>query len=432
MNLKQPAKPRKIFNKILIGLGITVAILGAGLAFVLSSAVIPIPQPTGPHAVGFTSSTLTDSSRSMKVQGKDSPRVITLDIWYPAKTTEGFKATPYSENALNKMLEKYQGIPASLNSEKPSFSFEGATPLEGSHPVVIFNHGYGSFSKQNFSTMQQLASFGYVVISLAHPGDSLIARDAAGNTLEFDGQDRVFQNIQQSSKAAAPTLSARLEGQRQSTTPAEFAKASQELAKTLPYSLLEPIKKRWLEDTLFVIQSLSGTDKPKALEGANSQNITVMGHSLGGTIALEVGKNPPAGVQRIINLDGPWLDYSSGETAPLRVPMLALLSTQNLLEGKDLGLHGTFDALLKGSSSGSHVLEIVGTAHFNFTDLNFIPILKRFSPILGDVDNKRMGTLLNTVILEFLKREPSSADFSKPLLPEVGDIQQTFFPVVQK
>jgi dienelactone hydrolase len=409
----------------LIGIGVMLGIIGAGVTYIFSGAVIPIPKPSGPNLIGFTTTTITDPNRTMNNQ--NTPRVITLDVWYPASSIDGLKAAPYTEAALNKMLEKYQGIPASVNGETPSFAFQDAPVLAGSHPTVIFNHGYSSFSKQNASNFQELASHGYFVISITHPGDSMIARDAAGNVLEFDGTDSVYQKISVAQKdpGYAQALATRLEAQRNAKTSLEYATASHELAQTLPYSQLEQIKQRWLEDTQFVIRTLSQTSKPKILEATNATQITVMGHSLGGIVALEVANNPPVGVQRVIDLDGSWLEYKSSENAQLRVPLLALLSTQNMIQNQDLGLHGSFNQLLKRTSSNAHVIEIAGTAHFNFTDLNFIPILKRFAPLLGDVDNKRMASLQNQAILEFLKRDPSS---SKPLLPPSSDIKQTFYP----
>jgi dienelactone hydrolase len=418
-------KKRSRLSKILVGIGITFGIIGAGIVYIFSGAVIPIPKPSGPNLIGYTTTTITDPSRTMNT--KKTPRVITLDLWYPASSIDGLKAAPYTENALNKMLEKYQGIPASINGETPSFSFQDAPVIPGSHPTVIFNHGYGSFSKQNASNFQELASHGYFVISVAHPGDSLIARDAAGNVLEFDATDSVYQrlSVAQKEPGYAQALATKLEAQRNAKTSLEHGKASRELAQTLPYSELEPIKQRWLEDTLFVIRTLSQASKPKILEAANANEITVMGHSLGGIVALEVAKNPPAGVQRVIDLDGSWLEYESGENAQIRVPMLAMLSTQNMIQNQDLGLHGSFDQLFKRTSSNAHVIEIAGTAHFNFTDLNFIPILKRFAPLLGDVNNKRMASLQNQAILEFLKRDHAN---SKNLLPDSSEIKQTFFP----
>ena len=428
---RKPSRPvRSNRRKIFIGWGVALALLGLGVAYVLSSAILPIPKPSGPHPVGFTTNTLTDSSRTMQVQGKSTARVITLDIWYPAQSTEGFKASPYTETALNKMLEKYQGIPASLNTESPSFAFQDAPALKGKHPTVIFNHGYGSFSKQNASNFQELASHGYVVLSIAHPGDSLLAQDGQGNMLEFDGQNSVYLNIQKNSKAQIPALAKRLAAQRNAQTSTKYADASHELAQSLPYTLLEPMKKLWLEDTLFLIETLSQPNKAKILETTDPAQITLMGHSFGGMIALEVAKNPPVGVQHIVNLDGPWVEYTQEETAQLQVPVLALLSTQNRLENQDLSLYGTFDSLLKRTSSGTHLLELAGTAHMNFTDLNFIPILKWFTPLLGKADNKRMATVMNRAILEFLKRDPLSAEFSSPLLRGSNDLSQRFYPAI--
>jgi Platelet-activating factor acetylhydrolase, isoform II len=427
-------KKRSRLRKILIGIGITLGIIGAGIVYIFSGAIIPIPKPSGPNLIGYTTTTITDSSRTMNTQ--KTPRVITLDLWYPASSTDGLKAAPYTENTLNKMLEKYQGIPASVNGETPSFAFQNAPVIPGSHPTVIFNHGYSSFSKQNASNFQELASHGYFVISIAHPGDSLIARDGQNNLLEFDATDSVYQKLSVAQKETgyAQALATKLQAQRNAKTPLEYATASHELAQTLPYSELEPIKQRWLEDTLFVIHTLSQADsqvgKPKILEATNANEITVMGHSLGGIVALEVAKNPPVGVQRVIDLDGSWLETEltqngSGENTQIRVPLLAMLSTQNMIQNQDLGLHGSFDQLLRRTSGNAHVIEIAGTAHFNFTDLNFIPILKRFAPVLGDVDNKRMASLQNQAILEFLKRDPSSP---KTLLPDSSEIKQTFFP----
>jgi hypothetical protein len=136
----------------LIGIGVMLGIIGAGVTYIFSGAVIPIPKPSGPNLIGFTTTTITDPNRTMNNQ--NMPRVITLDVWYPASSIDGLKAAPYTEAALNKMLEKYQGIPASVNGETPSFAFQDAPVLAGSHPAVIFNHGYSSFSKQNAGTRQ--------------------------------------------------------------------------------------------------------------------------------------------------------------------------------------------------------------------------------------------------------------------------------------
>ncbi len=397
--------------------------LGA-VAYLLSTATIAIPKPGGPHAVGFTSTTVSSSVRT-----------VTLDIWYPASSTAGYRAAPYNEAALRTMLAKYQGIPAGLNRETPSFAFQDAPVLAGRRPVVIFNHGYGSFSKQNASTAQELASHGYLVLSLAHPGDSLIARGADGQIAQFDGQDEVYQQLRaaQNTPAFAAGLATHLAAQRRAGTPEAYLAATRALTRTPPYSLLGPLRQRWLDDTRAVIARLSQEGDDGIFKAADASRISVMGHSFGGVTALDIARTPPPGVQRVIDLDGPWLEAIGGEggnTPDLKVPVLALLSTQNIQRRQDLGLHGTFDVSLRQGRHGGHIIEIAGTAHMNFTDLNFIPVLRRFSPLLGRVDNRRMARLMNRAILEFLSRDPAGADVDRPLLPAENDVRQQVFPAL--
>ena len=305
---------------MLIWVVAVLVVLGA-VVYLLSTATIAIPKPGGPHAVGFTSTTVSELTR-----------IVTLDIWYPASSTAGCRAAPYNEAALRAMLAKYQGIPAGLNRETPSFAFQDAPVLAGRHPVVIFNHGYGSFSKQNASTAQELASYGYLVLSLAHPGDSLIAQGADGQIVEFEGQDEVYRQLRaaQNTPAFAAGLATHLAAQRRAGTPEAHLAATRALTRTPPYSLLGPLRQRWLDDTRVVIATLSQARLPQdggdsILSAADASRISVMGHSFGGVTALDIARNPPPGVLRVIDLDGPWLEAlgsESDDSSDLKVPVL--------------------------------------------------------------------------------------------------------------
>jgi pimeloyl-ACP methyl ester carboxylesterase len=421
--LRQLKRRNVLLTIVLIVLGLLV------IGFlVLPKPVLAIPKPTGENEVGFSNLTLTDDSRTLLVNGQSSPRVLTLDIWYPAQTTEGFTATPYTEHALNVALSKYQGIPLWLNKEVPSYSFVDAPPLTGKHPVVVFNHGFASFSKQNFSNFQELASHGYLVISVAHPGESLISKDAEGNVLELDTQQASYQaaiNLQKDVKTIAPLLASIYAKQRSATTREDYQQASIALTQTPYFAPMKPQVQSWVADTEFVIAELK---KPQAdiLNVADTQHITVMGHSLGGAVALELAKNPPNGVTGIINLDGPHLQYEPENTRSFQVPVLNFLSTQFVMEKQDIGLHGTLQHLFRERSSGAYILEIAGTAHNNFTDLNFTPVLKYFTPLLGEVDNAEIASYVNQAIVEFIKRIENNETLGQPLLPETKEIKQEF------
>jgi pimeloyl-ACP methyl ester carboxylesterase len=424
--LRQKFQLSKRRNVLLAVILTILGLLVLGFA-TLPTPVLAIPKPSGERQVGFSSTTITDDSRTMLVNGQQHPRVLTLDIWYPAQTTDGFAATPYTEHALNVALSKYQGIPLWLNKEAPSYSFVDAPPLLSKHPVVIFNHGFASFSKQNFSNFQELASHGYLVISIAHPGESLISRDADGKILELDTQQPSYQvaiNLQKDVKTLAPTLASIYVRQRSATTQEEYQQASLALAQTPYFAPMKTQIQNWVKDTEFVISQLSQT-RADILNIADTQRITVMGHSLGGAVALELAKNPSTGVTSIINLDGPHLQYQAEDTRSFQVPILSFLSADFRMKKQDIGLHGTLQYLFREGSKGAYIVEIAGTAHNNFTDLNFTPVLKYFTPLLGKVDNVKMAGYVNQAILEFIKRV-NNDELGQPLLPETKEIKQEF------
>ncbi|NJK45347.1 MAG: alpha/beta hydrolase, partial [Pleurocapsa sp. SU_196_0] len=163
----------------------------------------------------------------------------------------------------------------------------------------------------------------------------------------------------------------------------------------------------WVTDTRFVIAQLRDPTTG-ALRHADSSRVAIMGHSLGGVVALELGRDPRAGFNAVIDLDGPWLQYGE-RMRDLQVPALIFASTQNVYAGHDLSLRGTFDLPLSASRRGAHLLEIGGTGHFNFTDLNYLQVVKLFSPVLGGVDGRRMGAWMNTALV-------NSCGVSTPLM----------------
>lgn len=351
-------------------------------------------------------------------------RPITLDIWYPAKNVVGRTPEPYIDTATATQLSKFQGIPDT--GETASHSFRDAPAKPGSFPTVIFNHGYASFTRQNFSLCQELASHGFVVIAIGHPGDSLIARDAAGALLPFDGDNPIYRRSMDAMtvnpRAIATALSKHLRAQRNASSLMLYEQASKALANTAPYSFYEPGLRAWVLDTRFVIAALT------QVPGADLTRVTVMGHSLGGAVSQELARDQVPGVIGLVNLDSPWLRYGD-DTRSLRTPALMLLSTEYKIEGVDVGLHGSFDVPLAAHSPGAHVLEIAGTGHFNFSDLSYIPLLKYITPVLGSVDGEDMMLWQNKAVLTFVQRVNTGRDQSQPLLAPDARIRQTWFAV---
>ncbi len=400
--------------------------LKAFLSRLIPAPELPIPAPTGPFAVGISQQTLVTEGA-----GSADARVLTLDIWYPAADTAGYPVAPYTEKALNEALSKQFRMPRFMFSEVPSYSHREAPPAPGPHPVVIFNHGYAAFSKQNVATFQELASHGKIVLSLAHPGESLLARDSQGHAVPFDPQSEVNREVlrlQKDIRGYAKRLSMRLSQQRQAQTPEAYAIASAELAQDPQFKALRPQIERWVEDTRQVIAALQEGRCAGVLSEADPGKLTVMGHSLGGVVAMRLASEPVEGLRGIVNLDGPWLQEDPETIARPCVPALNLLSTQYRVAKQDLSTRGTLDGLYHESAAGAHVIDMKGAAHYNFTDLNFTPALKA-TFMLGSIDNRLMGELQNQAILEFLRRTTRDGGvFESPLVPAHAAVEQVVFP----
>ena len=98
-------------KRVLIGLGVTVLILVAAATITLTifPPVLELPTPGGSFAIGYSETTLTDATRTMR---SGEARVISLDVWYPAASATGLALEPYSDAALRAIMQEVQGVPA--------------------------------------------------------------------------------------------------------------------------------------------------------------------------------------------------------------------------------------------------------------------------------------------------------------------------------
>lgn len=143
--------------------------------------VRPLPKPDGAYAVGVRTFELDDPSRK-GVSGvpANQPRRLLVRIWYPAGDVSGLSPRPYvtraeAETSLRAMgaglgfppfFEHLQHITSNAYENAP------LTPGARGLPVLFFSHGYTSFLAQNSALLEQLASHGYMIVSIQHPGDA--------------------------------------------------------------------------------------------------------------------------------------------------------------------------------------------------------------------------------------------------------------------
>ena len=139
----------------------------------------PLPQPTGPFAVGKVERLFTDSSRDILYRTLTNGALMTT-IWYPAGEVGGRMPGPYVNpremQAWIELLQKYGFSFAAAQitrlTNSPSYSFPEA-PLS-SHlrkfPLVLYAHGGVGLRTDNTGSAEELASHGFIVVSSAHGG----------------------------------------------------------------------------------------------------------------------------------------------------------------------------------------------------------------------------------------------------------------------
>jgi dienelactone hydrolase len=139
----------------------------------------PLPQPTGPFAVGKVDRLFTDSSRNILYRSVTNGALITT-IWYPAGQVGGRVPGPYVNpremQAWIELLQKYGShfeagqITRLTNSSSYSFPEAPLSSHPRRFPVVLYAHGGVGLRTDNTGSAEELASHGFIVVSSSQGG----------------------------------------------------------------------------------------------------------------------------------------------------------------------------------------------------------------------------------------------------------------------
>jgi predicted dienelactone hydrolase len=136
--------------------------LGAGRSGA-APARLTLPRPTGPHPVGTVSLHLVGRGRDMMAS-----------LWYPAQNVRRHPVAPWLTPTPLRALLTSAGLDPDAAAGPLTAGHEGAPALRaaGRRPVVVFSHGAGGHRSEATVVVQELASHGYVVVTVDHPYDS--------------------------------------------------------------------------------------------------------------------------------------------------------------------------------------------------------------------------------------------------------------------
>lgn len=334
-----------------------------GRVLLISMVLIPIilfPQyeqikTTGEHSIATKSFTITDQSRKENfTEEANDNRNVTIQFWYP-------------QDAKGK--EKF--------------------------PLVIFSHGAFGLRTSNYSTYQELASNGYVVVSIDHTYHAFMTKEEDGKT--------IITNMDFMNDAMKAT--------------------NGDIGAEKIYELEQEWMKLRTGDMAFVLdyikEKCGGQPKGDVYQLIDLEHIGVFGHSLGGATAAQLGREDDS-VDAVIVIDGTMLGEITGFQAgkyvvndtPYPKPIMNLYSEVHYEEVVSDPEY--VNGVVQKNAEDTYQVVMKDSDHMNFTDLPLVsPIL---SSLLGtgDVDARECIETNNEVILQFFDRYLKSSKIDIP------------------
>ena len=357
-------------------LGFLLAFLAALLTVLLAAPafLFPIPrltEPGGPYPVGtFTRLLVDESRREIYSANPDEPRRFLIQVWYPAQSVAGMPQAPWMPEAAQVAPElaaildlpsfaldhlKYVRMPSAVDAPFSS--------AQSAYPVLLFSHGWDGFRSQSSSLTHELASYGYVVVALQHPYASALTVFPDGSLAPHD-----------------PKI-------LPSGAPEEvYDRAAQRLVD------------QWAGDLAFSLATLEQMNQPDGeLAGRlDLQRLGVMGHSTGGGATVEFCYRDPR-CQGGVGLDA-WMAPVSPEarTRGVRQPFLFIFS-----ELWSTDKNKKLSSELLSHSAAAQSLVILGTDHYDFTDLPLLTPLAAQLKLKGPLEGRRVLQITNTYVRAF-------------------------------
>lgn len=314
-------KTKKQF-RILKYLMLSIILLPLILLAVLLTPISKPLEPTGPYETGMETIQLEDTRR--------------IEEYSDQSQTSNERG---KEECTNRVLSVDYYYPQNTT---------------GRFPLIIFSHGAFGIKTSNVSMYLELASHGYVVCAIGHTYQSLFTK--------IDGELIVMDSGYMNEVME------------------EDAKSN----KTKSFAYYKKWMKTRTDDIRFVMdqtitQSNTETNDDKEMGFCllvDSQKIGVIGHSLGGSAALGVGRICEE-IDAVVALESPYLCDIVGvagnefvynqQTYP--VPVLNLYTDSTWLKMSNWSQYGTNNRMLAISTDRVWNVHLSGAGHFSITDL---------------------------------------------------------------
>ena len=355
----------------------------------------PITPPDGPNNVGFRTFEITNPSPIAieEINYKDAEK-IRLDMWYPAGDITGCERKSWIDKdpRLYEGFEIVAGYPAFLFKhlyQVRANSYINAKPvkLDRKYPVVIILPGWSSISELHTSLAELLASYGYLVISIEHPGACTVVNFSDGSSYYFLGTN----------------------------LPKELPNMSMEEAVELIASYLA----KDVDYIINFLKDLNNDEKSEFCDKIDFNSVALYGHSGGGAVALEYALKGKEKITAVILADPTTTPFPLEELED-GLPM-SVLSIESEEWHKSASRHEKIAMICENTNSPSYCFRIQGTRHVDFAMVRQLSPLTYFLGETGKFMNKKNALhLIDLAELYFL----NSVFFDEPISPLVQLIEK--------
>ena len=368
MILNRAGIDRRTLARLAVGSGAGLAVAGFGPGFPVAEAAsspappatLRLPPPTGPNPVGAVELYLVDRSRPDPWDPSIPVRELMVTVFYPACVVREFALVA---QMLPGAAALFGEIAPLGNPQLPASGVDWAATMthahpsapalaERRHPAVIYSPGGGDPRTLGTYTAEDLASHGYVVATVDHPGDASVVEFPTATAYRGQYRITVFRG---DPRADAATYRTMIETRIADCTFVADALATLASGGN-PDALGRPLPR----------------DLGRAID---PDTLAIYGHSAGGSTAAET-MYEDARFAASVNMEGylDWTPATSGELGELlpvaehgtNRPML-MLGSSGFNDEQALDL--SWAVML--ARSGQHVTrrQIADANHWVFTDL---------------------------------------------------------------
>ncbi|MCP1184149.1 alpha/beta fold hydrolase [Paenibacillus sp. 1781tsa1] len=360
------------------------------VASTLLSVYLPVfdlPKPEGPEKVGTQTFHFIDQNRDeILTDDQSDQRELMVQLWYPTENMNNKKRDTLFPNNKEMFKTYIQSFSASLKlpefvlnywkySHSNSYENVEILPSTSPYPVVLLSHGMGTSRVLQASQAENLASHGFIVVTIDHTYSTFA-------TLFPDG---------------------RVTGYTTKMTTIDDRREVGDI---------------WTKDVEFVIDQIeklnSGAIESQFKGKIDVDNIGAMGHSFGGATAfnatyldhrIKAGVNMDGSLNEVEDRDDinkPFMFIRSGNFEDW---LANFEKDRNSNDEVTKFLSDELHIMKNVIEHGGNVIYIEGTQHFNFTDLQFYSELIKLSGITGEINGKRGSSIVNQYVLDFFNKQ---------------------------